>query len=145
MLNEALFNDINIRKKMKFNLLGKISIIIVSLALLAGCGAALVRNVDAAMITGNHSVANVEKAIVRAGTDLGWMMTKKSDKHIVGKLALRTHLAVIDITFDKNSHSIKYKDSTNLGYNGSSIHSNYNGWILLTASRSAISIPLLTV
>jgi hypothetical protein len=40
---------------MKFNLLGKISIIIVSLALLAGCGAALVRNVDAAMITGNHS------------------------------------------------------------------------------------------
>jgi hypothetical protein len=31
---------------MKFNLLGKISIIIVSLALLAGCGAALVRNVD---------------------------------------------------------------------------------------------------
>jgi hypothetical protein len=32
------------------------------------------------MITGNHSVANVEKAIVRAGTDLGWMMTKKSDK-----------------------------------------------------------------
>jgi hypothetical protein len=32
--------------------------------------------------------ANVEKAIVRAGTDLGWMMTKKSDKHIVGKLAL---------------------------------------------------------
>jgi hypothetical protein len=58
MLNEALFNDINIRKKMKFNLLGKISIIIVSLALLAGCGAALVRNVDAAMITGNYTYIN---------------------------------------------------------------------------------------
>jgi hypothetical protein len=140
MLNEALFNDINIRKKMKFNLLGKISIIIVSLALLAGCGAALVRNVDAAMITGNHSVANVEKAIVRAGTDLGWMMTKKSDKHIVGKLALRTHLAVIDITFDKNSYSIKYKDSTNLGYNGSSIHSNYNGWIQNLQKAIALQI-----
>jgi hypothetical protein len=39
-------------------------------------------------------------------------MTKKSDKHIVGKLALRKHLAVIDITFDENSYSIKYKDST---------------------------------
>jgi hypothetical protein len=114
---------------MKFNLLGKISIIIVSLALLAGCGTALVRNVDSAMIAGNHSVANIEKAIVRAGTGLGWVMTKKSDKHIVGKLALRKHLAVIDITFDENSYSIKYKDSTNLGYNGSSIHSNYNGWI----------------
>jgi predicted naringenin-chalcone synthase len=45
----------------------------------------------------NHSVANIEKAIVRAGTGLGWVMTKKSDKHIVGKLALRKHLAVIDI------------------------------------------------
>jgi hypothetical protein len=44
---------------MKFNLLGKISIIIVSLALLAGCGTALVRNVDSAMIAGNHSVANI--------------------------------------------------------------------------------------
>jgi hypothetical protein len=58
----------------------KISIIIVSLALLAGCGAALVRNVDAAKITGNHAVAYVEKAIVREGADLGLMITKKSDK-----------------------------------------------------------------
>ncbi|CAB5499438.1 hypothetical protein [uncultured Gammaproteobacteria bacterium] len=114
---------------MKFNLLGKISIIIVSLALLAGCGTALVRDVDSAMISGNHSVANIERAIVRAGTGLGWVMTKKSDKHIVGKLTLRTHLAVIDITYDKNSYSIKYKDSTNLNYDGSKIHTNYNGWI----------------
>jgi cellulose synthase/poly-beta-1,6-N-acetylglucosamine synthase-like glycosyltransferase len=56
--------------KSVIDLLGKISIIIVSLALLAGCGAALVRNVDSAMIAGNHSVANIEKAIVRAGTGL---------------------------------------------------------------------------
>jgi hypothetical protein len=28
------------------------------------------------MIAGNHSVANIEKAIVRAGTGLGWVMTK---------------------------------------------------------------------
>jgi hypothetical protein len=51
---------------------------------------------------------STDKAIVRAGTGLGWVMTKKSDKHIVGKLALRKHLAVIDITFDENSYSIKF-------------------------------------
>jgi hypothetical protein len=37
-----------------------------------------------------------------------WVMTKKSDKHIVGKLALRKHLAVIDITFDENITPFKY-------------------------------------
>jgi len=114
---------------MKFNLLGKISVIAVSLALLVGCGTAPVRDVDSAMISGENTITNVEKAISRAGAGLGWSMTKKSDGHILGKLALRKHLAVIDITYSKSSYSIKYVDSTNLKYSGGLIHTNYNGWI----------------
>ncbi|CAC9601454.1 hypothetical protein BHECKSOX_1110 [Bathymodiolus heckerae thiotrophic gill symbiont] len=114
---------------MKSNLFGKISIIAVTLALLVGCGTAPVRNVDSAMIPGEVSISNVEKAIVRAGSGLGWMMSKKSDGHILGKLALREHLAVVDITFDKKSYSIKYVNSSNLKYSGGKIHTNYNGWI----------------
>jgi hypothetical protein len=44
-------------------------------------------------------------------------------------LALRTHVAVTEITYNEQNFSIIYADSTNLGYNGSSIHKNYNGWI----------------
>lgn len=114
---------------MRFNLLGKISVIAVSLALLVGCGTAPVKNVDSAIIVGEISIANVETAIIRAGSVLGWTMSKKSDGHILGKLALRKHLAVIDITYNKSSYSIKYVDSTNLKYSDGLIHTNYNGWI----------------
>jgi len=125
---------------MQFKLLGKISVIVISLALLVGCGTAPVKNVDSAMITGVNSIENVEKAISRAGAGLGWVMTKKSDGNIVGKLALRSHLAVIDITYDKSSYSIKYVDSTNLKYSGGEIHTNYNGWI--SNLQQAINIQL---
>ncbi|MBT6914673.1 MAG: hypothetical protein HOA38_04475 [Candidatus Marinimicrobia bacterium] len=125
---------------MKFNLFGKISVIVVSLALLVGCGTAPVRNVDSAMIPGENSISTVEKAISRAGAGLGWVMTKKSDGNITGKLALRSHLAVIDITYDKSSYSIKYVDSTNLNYTGGEIHTNYNGWI--ENLQKAINIQL---
>jgi len=114
---------------MKFNLISKISIVAVSLALLVGCGTAPVKNVESAMIAGEISIANVETAIIRAGSVLGWTMSKKSDGHILGELALRKHLAVIDITFDKGSYSIRYVDSTNLQFSGGKIHTNYNGWI----------------
>ena len=46
-----------------------------------------------------------------------------------GTLNLRSHTAIVDITYDTRTYSIKYKDSTNLGYDGRNIHSNYNGWI----------------
>jgi len=108
--------------------------------LLVGCGTAPVRNVDSAMIPGENSISTVEKAISRAGAGLGWVMTKKSDGNITGKLALRSHLAVIDITYDKSSYSIKYVDSTNLNYTGGEIHTNYNGWI--ENLQKAINIQL---
>jgi len=108
--------------------------------LLVGCGTAPVRNVDSAMIPGENSINTVEKAISRAGAGLGWVMTKKSDGNITGKLALRSHLAVIDITYDKSSYSIKYVDSTNLNYTGGEIHTNYNGWI--ENLQKAINIQL---
>ena len=67
--------------------------------------------------------------IFAAGTGLGWMMKEVEPGHIVATLALRSHIAKVDIKYDKKSYSITYKDSENLNYNGKSIHSNYNGWI----------------
>jgi hypothetical protein len=38
-------------------------------------------------------------------------------------------MAKIDIMYDKTKYSIHYKDSKNLNYDGTNIHTNYNGWI----------------
>ncbi|BAS68333.1 hypothetical protein [Bathymodiolus septemdierum thioautotrophic gill symbiont] len=125
---------------MEFNLFGKISIVMVSLALLVGCGSKPVKNIDNSTISGVSSISSVENAIIRAGAGLGWIIKKKNSGHMVGKLALRKHVAIVDITYTKNSYSIKYKDSTNLNYDGTNIHSNYNGWI--QNLQNAINVQL---
>jgi hypothetical protein len=44
-------------------------------------------------------------------------------------LNLRTHVAVAEITYDAQHFAIRYVDSVNLQYDGTSIHKNYNSWI----------------
>jgi hypothetical protein len=71
----------------------------------------------------------VTTAIMRAGTQLGWQMAPEGPGRLTGRLALRTHLAVIDVEHDTKSYSIKYRDSSNLNAADGMIHKNYNGWI----------------
>ena len=59
----------------------------------------------------------------------GWQMVPKGPGNIEGTLILREHRAVVDVRYDTKTYSIKYKDSSNLQYDGASIHKNYNGWI----------------
>ena len=49
--------------------------------------------------------------------------------HIVGTLYLRGNVAQVDIVYTTITYSINYKDSRGLDYDGSNIHSNYNGWV----------------
>jgi len=100
-----------------------------------GCGAAQVYNVNNNAIEGvsdkQVSLSDVEKAILRAGGGLGWVMKKTKDGQIQGTLTLRTHVAVVAIKYNTKEYSINYVDSTKLDYNPAenTIHSNYNGWI----------------
>lgn len=75
------------------------------------------------------TAADVERAIKRAGAQLGWQMKTVKPGLIEATLNLRTHTAVVDIPFSPNSYSILYKDSSNLQADGTVIHSNYNGWV----------------
>lgn len=99
--------------------------------MLAGCRSAPVYDVTSAPVIAPKQVSmqDVERAVMRAGAGLGWQMNPKRPGHIEGTIVLRTHKAVVDITYDTKTYNIKYKDSANLEYNGSSIHSNYNGWV----------------
>jgi len=77
----------------------------------------------------NPTKDDVKKAITRAGAGLGWTFQDNGPNALVGTLVLRTHTVVIDVPYSPKSYSIAYKDSTNMNYTGTSIHSNYNGWI----------------
>ena len=100
--------------------------------LLVACITKPVLNVENAPVnisSSSYDLSDVTRAIKTAGTVLGWQMKEKTPGHIVGSLYLRTHVAVVDVTYTLDEYSIDYKDSTNLNYDGSLIHKNYNGWI----------------
>ncbi|MDD4649909.1 MAG: hypothetical protein PHO79_07860 [Desulfoplanes sp.] len=104
-----------------------------ALLCLAGCRTAPVYNVvDAPVLqSANHPIESpqVKKAILQAGTSLGWHMGPTTPGHITGTLNLRSHKAVVDILYSNKDYSITYKNSYNLRYDGTNIHKNYNGWI----------------
>ena len=99
--------------------------------LLAGCRSAPIYDVTAAPVSAPKAITlqDVEKAILRAGAGLGWQIVPRGPGQAEGVLALRGHRAVVDITYDTKNYNIKYKDSSNLDYDGTNIHSNYNGWV----------------
>ena len=109
-------------------------VIIAAIALFAGCATPQpVYNVSAAPVTSSTkkdlTTDDVSKAILRAGATLGWEMTPGKPGHITGTLKLRNHVAVVDIDYNAKSYSIKHRESTNLNYDGTNIHKNYNSWV----------------
>ena len=104
----------------------------ITLITLAGCRTSPVYNVTDQTITTNiesPTEEHVQKAIIRAGSGLGWNMNSVSPGHIVAVLHLRTHMAKVDIKYSTEKYSITYNDSENLNYDGTIIHTNYNGWV----------------
>lgn len=104
-------------------------VVLGAFVVLVGCRTAGVLNIEDAPINASAKPIDVKKSILRAGAALGWQMKDAGDGHIIGTLILRSHVAKVDITYDTKKYSIRYKDSTNLNYDGTNIHSNYNGWI----------------
>lgn len=105
---------------------------LVAMVVMIGCVAPLKNITESAITTGSEKSATIKvlgEAVVRAGGSLGWRMQRIKPGHIVGTLFLRSHMAAVDITFNEDTYSIMYKNSSNLNYDGEKIHQNYNGWI----------------
>ena len=49
-------------------------------------------------------------------------MTPVGPGHIEATLYIRSHIAVVDVHYTTRSYSIRYKDRTDLNYDGDSIH-----------------------
>lgn len=111
--------------------------------LLIGCRISPIYEVPQAQLVAPRAVsmADVERAIRTAGASMGWQMVQRAPGHLEGTLILREHRAIVDIKYDTRYYSIKYKDSSGLSYDGTSIHTNYNGWVqnLERAIRAQVS------
>jgi hypothetical protein len=116
---------------MKLKSLG-LAFLILTTLMFSGCTIKPIYNVSNTPITTSNGAptdSQIVKAIIRAGSSLGWSMQKEAPGHIIGTLNIRKHIAIVDITYNSDSYSIIYKDSTNLKYDGTKIHRNYNNWV----------------
>ena len=112
---------------------------------LLGCVSNPVYNVTDAPVTTStrgYQARDVRNAILQAGASLGWQMKDVRPGLIIGTLNLRDHMAQVEISYNRRTYSIVYRDSHNLNYDGVNIHKNYNGWVqrLSTAINSQLSV-----
>ena len=101
---------------------------------LAGCGGTVpLVNVGNTAVTGPAGVPAskelVRKAILRAGTQLGWQMSDETPNMLVATLQRRKHQAIVEIPYTATGYSVKYRSSINLDEKDGMIHKNYNSWI----------------
>jgi hypothetical protein len=127
----------------------KLMWVVAAFAMLAAAGCNTMQPVqdvvDAPIVSEGKqlSMADVQRAIQRAGVGLGWQMKPVKPGQLTGQLDLRTHRALVDITHNTKTYSIKYRDSTDLAAKDGQIHRNYNGWVqnLDKAIRAQLLAP----
>ncbi|WP_318470216.1 hypothetical protein [Photobacterium leiognathi] len=103
--------------------------------LIVGCTSKPVMNLNnvyvPTAVTGQqHTVEDVQKAILTAAEQRGWSARVIKPGLILANISVRTHSATIEIPYSSTSYSIDYKDSQNLDYDGTDIHRNYNNWVV---------------
>jgi len=131
---------------MRRNKLLTVIALIVLAAFAVGCRTNPVYNVANAPVPATKAKftqTEVEKAIIKAGTQLGWRVTKEAPGKLTARLTSREVVAVVDITHNDKTYSINYKDSTNLRYDGTNIHPRYNTWIQNLDKRIMIELQSL--
>jgi hypothetical protein len=96
-------------------------------ATLIGCARSIDENRGGTFTgTGSREVRLVQ--IERAAESLGWRIEPSRPGAVRATLSLRTHVAVVEIAYDETVFTIRYVDSRNLDYTGTTIHRAYNGW-----------------
>ncbi len=108
-----------------------VALLLIFSLVIVGCKTSTIYNVRQHKVSYKKSSETVYRAIRGAGQSLGWHIHKIKPGVAQGKLHLRSHTAIIRITYTRSSYSIRYAGSKNLKYNSQkhTIHSNYNSWI----------------
>jgi hypothetical protein len=92
---------------------------------------------------GKPSIERIQRAIIAGCAQRGWQCQATKPGEIRAVLHVRQHMAEALITFNTESFSISYVNSSELRYNATkkTIHRKYNLWVvnLITDINSAIS------
>lgn len=109
--------------------------LLLSLALLgvAACSSKPVKDIQqTAPATSVHSATDMQKAIVGALNERGWLVQKIENNQVLAEITVRgRHHAEIAIPYDASQFQIQYRSSRGLGYKDGKIHRNYNKWVSL--------------
>jgi hypothetical protein len=90
---------------------------------------------DVAAVTGSGQPASAEdikKAFMVGGARRNWVFTDNGPGRMTGKLVVRTHTLVMDLSYETGKYTLKYVDSINLDYKDDAgkktIHKAYLNW-----------------
>ena len=103
--------------------------VVLGIAFILACRTAPVLNFENQAVPAGLSAEQVHQAILSAAPRRGWLLSRDEPGHVVAKLDTRGHTATVDIQYTSTHYSITYRESTNLKYDGTKIHKNYNGWV----------------
>ena len=103
--------------------------VVLGVALTLACRTAPVLNIENGEVPPGLSAQQVHEAIVSAVPRRGWDVTLDEPGHVMARLDKRGHSATVDIDYTSTHYSIRHHESTDLGFDGTKIHKNYNGWV----------------
>ena len=86
-------------------------------------------DINDAAIPAGLDLEAITISITTGAVDRRWTPKVVGPGHVEAHLYIRSHVAIVDITFDESAYSITYKDSENLDYKDGRIHRNYNRWV----------------
>jgi hypothetical protein len=76
------------------------------------------------------SIAQIKQALTAGGAPRGWQVTQVAPGQLVATVNVRNkHTVSVDILASPGVFSIKYKNSTNMNYDGVQINPHYNKWV----------------
>jgi len=104
----------------------------VAVALAAGvvaCRTLPIEDYRDVAIGGTFTLDQIADKIATACKQRGWHVRLVAPGRMEATLVARSHMATVEITFDRTRYSIVYRDSENLMYDGTHIHKNYMRWI----------------
>jgi hypothetical protein len=109
----------------------RIPLIAVTL-LLAACANEPIYNVPTHMVPGSAQALppeRIEAAIIDAGQSRGWKFERTAPGLLRAKQVQPKYSAVVDISFNARSYSIKHISSSGMNEEGGTVHPHYNMWI----------------
>jgi len=104
----------------------------------AGCTVGVVQPKGKVGMTNDVKVEQVTEAILAAGAEAGWTAKVVRPGLIEGSREWSNgkHSMTVEVIYDAKNYEIKYKDSKNLQYDGSSVHRQY--WLRVQRWDEAI-------